>query len=102
MCLGSSRMADGGNWGEGSVPCPREMGKVLSFPGAQEGDDGEVRHEHGDGSVCPGRAMVLVVSLASPCSGLGEDGVGECGFVQPPQGRLGPYGGCCTLWQRFC
>lgn len=68
--------------------------------GAQEEDDGEVRHKHGDGSVCPGRAMVLLVSLESPCSGLGEDVLGECGFVQPPQGREGPHragsGGFCT------
>lgn len=75
-------------------------GHGQGFSGAQEEDDGEVRHKLGDGSVCPGRAMVLVVSLESPCLGLGEDGLGECGFVQPPQGRVGPHrvgsGGFCT------
>lgn len=94
-----------------SVPCPGDTSRALGFAEAQEGDDGEVRHEHGDGSVCPGRAMVLVVSSASPCLGLGEDGVGKCGFVQPPQGRVGPHrvglGGFCTPHihtsrQRFC
>lgn len=86
-------------------------GHGQGFSGAQEEDDGEVRHKLGDGSVCPGRAMVLVVSLESPCLGLGEDGLGEFGFVQPPQGRVGPHRvgsgdfvppHIHTLRQRFC
>ena len=80
-------------------------GGMLGFAGAQEGDGGEVRPVHGDGSVHPpGRAMPLAASSASPCSWLGDDGTGKRGFVQPPPGQAWPRrdrhrvgsGGFCT------
>lgn len=50
-----------------------------------------MRPVHGDGRVHPpGRAMPLAVSSASPCSQLGDDEVGNCGFVQPPPGQSWP------------
>lgn len=47
--------------------------------------------------------MLLAVSSALPCSQLGDDEVGNCGFVQPPPGQSWPCRFPTGLAQRgFC